>query len=186
MNECSLGVHQVKLVIETRPCLRYRCCVWKHAHSTLELCEIRSGNHSWRLVIDTNLKKTQFKDKGDAIRGTLKPVGHQSTNCIERFVLTEAIAALTSFGTTSPRNRRQHAWKHSNELWFSQNTGTMYFPLLGSHFTIWAPGSKHCWVISATWRQKFEKSSDHSFLRQVSFLLLYSPSSARDKLSRRR
>ncbi len=34
---------------------------------------------------------------------TLKPVGHQSTNCIDRFVLITDIAELTSFGTTSPR-----------------------------------------------------------------------------------
>ena len=33
---------------------------------------------------------------------TLNPVGHQSTNWIERFVLIVAIAAFTSFGTTSP------------------------------------------------------------------------------------
>ena len=34
---------------------------------------------------------------------TLKPVGHQSTNWMVRFVLMVAIEALTSFGTTSPR-----------------------------------------------------------------------------------
>ena len=66
---------------------------------------------------------------------TLNPVGHQSTNWILLLVLILAIAALTSFGTTSPRNSRQQA---------------MYFPWRGSHFTIWLAGSKQAAVISAT------------------------------------
>merc|ERR1712151_766760 len=66
---------------------------------------------------------------------TLKPVGHQSTNWMVLFVLIVAIAALTSFGTTSPRNNRQQA---------------MYFPCRGSHFTIWLAGSKQALVISET------------------------------------
>ena len=39
---------------------------------------------------------------------TLNPVGHQSTNCTERRALIPAMAALASFGTTSPRYKRQH------------------------------------------------------------------------------
>merc|ERR1712141_242276 len=46
-----------------------------------------------------------------------------------------AMDAFTSFGTTSPLNKRQHA---------------MYFPCRGSHFTIWFAGSKHAFVISPT------------------------------------
>lgn len=53
---------------------------------------------------------------------TLNPVGHQSTNWIVLLVLIEAMAALTSLGTTSPRYNMQQA---------------MYFPWRGSHFTIW-------------------------------------------------
>jgi hypothetical protein len=37
----------------------------------------------------------------------LKPVGHQSSNWMVRFVLMVATAALTYLGTTSPRNKRQ-------------------------------------------------------------------------------
>uniref|UniRef100_A0A224XUI6 Putative secreted protein n=1 Tax=Panstrongylus lignarius TaxID=156445 RepID=A0A224XUI6_9HEMI len=51
------------------------------------------------------------------------------------FVLIVAIAALTSFGTTSPLYNIQQA---------------MYFPCRGSHFTIWLAGSKQALVISAT------------------------------------
>jgi len=64
----------------------------------------------------------------------LKPVGHQSTNWIVRLVLIVATAALTSFGTTSPRYIRQHA---------------MYLPWRGSHFAIIDAGSNAAFVISA-------------------------------------
>ena len=40
---------------------------------------------------------------------TLNPVGHQSTNWMDRLVLMEAMAALTSLGTTSPRYNMQQA-----------------------------------------------------------------------------
>merc|ERR1711934_709272 len=65
----------------------------------------------------------------------LKPVGHQSTNWIVLLVLMVATAALTSLGTTSPRNMRQHA---------------MYLPWRGSHLAIIEAGSKTALVISAT------------------------------------
>merc|ERR1719187_2555179 len=85
MDKCTLGIHKIKLVVQTSP--------------------------------------------------SFKPVGHQSTNWIERLVLMVAIAALTSLGTTSPRYKRQQA---------------MYLPWRGSHFTIWLAGSKQALVISAT------------------------------------
>ena len=65
----------------------------------------------------------------------LKPVGHQSTNWMVRFVLMVATDALTSLGTTSPRYMRQHA---------------MYFPWRGSHLAMDEAGSKAELVISAT------------------------------------
>merc|ERR1712168_1752791 len=46
-----------------------------------------------------------------------------------------AMAALTSFGTTSPLYNIQQA---------------IYLPCRGSHFTIWFAGSKQALVISAT------------------------------------
>merc|ERR1719203_1518607 len=50
-------------------------------------------------------------------------------------VFTVPMAAFTSLGTTSPRYIMQHA---------------IYFPCLGSHFTIWFAGSNTEFVISAT------------------------------------
>merc|ERR1719285_716391 len=67
----------------------------------------------------------------------LKPVGHQSTNWIVRFVLIVATAAFTSLGTTSPRYIKQHA---------------IHFPCLGSHLAIIEAGSKAEEVISPTER----------------------------------
>lgn len=70
----------------------------------------------------------------------LKPVGHQSTNWMVRFVLRVATAVWTSLGTTSPRYSRQVA---------------MYLPLRGSHLTIWLLGSKQAieisWTELASW-----------------------------------
>ena len=60
---------------------------------------------------------------------------HQSTNCTVRLVLIVATAALTSFGTTSPRYIKQQA---------------IYFPCLGSHFAIMLEGSNTAFVISGT------------------------------------
>jgi len=65
----------------------------------------------------------------------LKPVGHQSTNWMVRFVLMVATEAFTSLGTTSPLYMRQVA---------------IYFPCLGSHLAIMEAGSKALLVISAT------------------------------------
>ena len=65
----------------------------------------------------------------------MNPVGHQSTSLIVYLDFITAIAALTSFGTTSPRYIIQHA---------------IYFPFLGSHLTIILAGSKQALVISAT------------------------------------
>ncbi len=76
-----------------------------------------------------------YREVNSYIHRTLKPVGHQSTNWIVRFVLIWAMAALTSLGTTSPRYSMQQA---------------MYLPRLGSHLTIWLAGSKHAFVISMT------------------------------------
>ena len=66
---------------------------------------------------------------------TLKPVGHQSTNWMDRFVLIVAMLAFTSFGTTSPLYNIQQA---------------MYLPDFGSHLIILFWESKAALVISET------------------------------------
>lgn len=67
---------------------------------------------------------------------TLKPVGHQSTNWIVRLLFIEAMAPLTSLGTTSPRYSRQTA---------------MYFPLRGSHFLIQRKREEINFLVLVNW-----------------------------------
>ncbi len=40
---------------------------------------------------------------------------------------------------------------------------TMYLPWRGSHFTICEPGSKHCWVMSATYREHLLRGFHYPF-----------------------
>lgn len=105
--------------------------VGEHAERSRNLGEVASGDKCGRLVADAELRLAA----NVALRLTLKPVGHQSTNWIVRLVRTFATAALTSLGTTSPRYSRQQA---------------MYLPCLGSHLTIWLLDSKQEIVISET------------------------------------
>jgi len=56
VNEGSLGVHEIELVVESGPCLGDGRGVAQHAHSTLDLGQITAGNNGWRLVVDANLE----------------------------------------------------------------------------------------------------------------------------------
>ena len=56
VDESTLGVHQIELVIQTSPGLSNSGCVAQHAHSTLYLGKITSWDHGWRLVVDTDLE----------------------------------------------------------------------------------------------------------------------------------
>ena len=56
MDEGSLGVHQVELVVETRPGFGDRRRVAHHAHGALDLGEVAAGDDRRRLVVDTYLE----------------------------------------------------------------------------------------------------------------------------------
>ncbi|PWA21167.1 hypothetical protein CCH79_00009382 [Gambusia affinis] len=56
MNEGSLGVHQIKLVVEPSPGLCNGRGVAQHAHSPLDLGYVSTRNHSGRLVVDAHLE----------------------------------------------------------------------------------------------------------------------------------
>merc|ERR1719322_559675 len=58
VNKGSLGVHQIKLVIQPGPGLSNGGGVGKHTDSSLDLGKISARNHSWRLIVDTNLKSS--------------------------------------------------------------------------------------------------------------------------------
>ena len=56
MDEGTLGVHQIELVIETSPGLGNGCGVGQHAHGTLHLGQVTSRHHSGGLVVDADLE----------------------------------------------------------------------------------------------------------------------------------
>mmetsp|Transcript_21448 Transcript_21448/g.38928 ORF Transcript_21448/g.38928 Transcript_21448/m.38928 type:complete len:259 (+) Transcript_21448:17-793(+) len=56
MNKGTLGVHQVKLVVNTRKSLGNCGCVGNHADSTLDIGKIATGNDGRRLVVDSALE----------------------------------------------------------------------------------------------------------------------------------
>merc|ERR1712029_535485 len=56
VNKGSLGVHQIKLVVKSGPSLSNGGGIGEHTDGSLDLGEVTSRNHSWRLIVDTNLK----------------------------------------------------------------------------------------------------------------------------------
>ena len=56
VNKCTLGVHQIKLVIKSCPGLSNGSGVGEHTDAPRHLCQVSSRNHSWWLVVDTNLE----------------------------------------------------------------------------------------------------------------------------------
>merc|ERR1719293_280502 len=56
MNKCSLSIHKVKLVIKSCPSFSNSSCVREHADSSGNLSKVPTRNHSWRLVVDTDLE----------------------------------------------------------------------------------------------------------------------------------
>ena len=56
VDEGTLRVHQIELVVETSPSLGDGGGVAQHTDSTLDLGEIAAGYNSWRLVVDADLE----------------------------------------------------------------------------------------------------------------------------------
>ena len=56
MNECTLGVHKVKLVVKSGPGLSDGGGVGEHADASRNLGEVTPGDNSRRLVVDADLE----------------------------------------------------------------------------------------------------------------------------------
>merc|ERR1719499_1093474 len=56
VNKGSLGVHQIKLVVKSGPGLSNGSGVGQHANCPWNLGKVSTRNHSWWLVVDTNLE----------------------------------------------------------------------------------------------------------------------------------
>jgi hypothetical protein len=86
VDESTLGVHQVELVVETGPGLGDGRGVGQHAHGTLHLGQVTSGHDGGWLVVDTDLEAsgapvdeldgTLGLDGGD---GSVDVLGHNVT-----------------------------------------------------------------------------------------------------------
>ena len=59
MNKSSLGIHKIKLMVQTSPSFSNSCSVWQHANCAWHLGQISTGNNSWRLVVDTNFETSR-------------------------------------------------------------------------------------------------------------------------------
>merc|ERR1712172_209710 len=56
MNKCSLGIHQIKLVIQTGPSFSNGSCVRQHTNGAGNLSQVTPGYNGWGLVVDTNFE----------------------------------------------------------------------------------------------------------------------------------
>ena len=57
MDEGSLGVHQVELMIKTSPGFGNRRRITQHTDGSLDLSQVAARDNSWRLVVDADLKE---------------------------------------------------------------------------------------------------------------------------------
>ena len=57
VDESSLGVHKIELVIKSGPCFGNGGGVGQHADGTLDLGKITTWDNCWWLVVDTDLEK---------------------------------------------------------------------------------------------------------------------------------
>ena len=58
VNESTLGIHEVKLVVQPGPGLCYGGGVGEHADAPGDLCQVTPGHHGGWLVVDPDLKSS--------------------------------------------------------------------------------------------------------------------------------
>merc|ERR1739846_109565 len=56
VNESTLSIHKIKLMIQTCPSFSNSSGVRQHANSTLHLGKVSSWNNGWWLIVDTNFE----------------------------------------------------------------------------------------------------------------------------------
>ena len=83
VHEGALGVHQVELVVQTRPGLGDGCGVGEHADGALHFGQVAAGHHGRRLVVDAHLEagRTPVDELDAALRldgcdGGVHVLGH--------------------------------------------------------------------------------------------------------------
>ena len=82
MDEGSLGVHEIELVVKTSPGFSNGGGVGQHAHSSLDLSQITSRNNGWRLVVDTDLEPSWTP----VYELKLFSLDYQNNKCVSFFI----------------------------------------------------------------------------------------------------
>jgi hypothetical protein len=80
VNEGTLGVHEIELVVKTSPSLSNGSGVGQHADSTGNLGDIATRNNSGSLVVNTNLETSRAPV--DELNGSLGLDGSNSSVAI--------------------------------------------------------------------------------------------------------
>ena len=81
MNKSAFGIHQVELVIESRPGFSDRSCITQHANRSANFGKIPRGHcHRW-LVIDTHFEtgRTPVDELNRALKAGLIGIGGEDT-----------------------------------------------------------------------------------------------------------
>mmetsp|Transcript_6113 Transcript_6113/g.9345 ORF Transcript_6113/g.9345 Transcript_6113/m.9345 type:complete len:241 (+) Transcript_6113:47-769(+) len=92
MDKGTLGVHEVKLVINARQGFSNGSCVGNHAHGTLDTSQVTSGDNRGWLVVDTAFEASWTPV--DKLNGTLGlDGGHSSVDILGNDVSTVHEAA---------------------------------------------------------------------------------------------
>ena len=102
MDKGSFGVHQIEFVIQPSPSFIDSRGIRQATNGTHNFGLVSARHDGRWLIVDANLRKEKLGTDlamHNALRLTLNPVGHQSTNCTCRFALISAMAPLTSLGT---------------------------------------------------------------------------------------
>jgi len=134
MHERALGVHEVELVVETRPCLGDSRSVGQHADRTVDRCEFSSGNVRRLLVVDSELESSRAP-----INEVKGGTGLESGN---------RRGAVTGDDVSTVEKGHSHV---------ATSAGVAHYPKVGSALQmrafekrahIWLLGSKH-WKVSS-------------------------------------
>ena len=136
MHKCTFCIHQVKLFIHFSPCILDCGGIVQAAYGTMHLGQISAGYNGGRLVIDTNFEAcgTPVNKLHRFLRFDLSNRHIYILGCnLKRIHVLHWKSPICIIQLTSPRYRRHTA---------------MYFPVRGSHLTIWYFGSKQAFVIS--------------------------------------
>jgi hypothetical protein len=122
VDEGTLGVHKVELVVETAPSGRDGGGVRQHAQAARHLGKVTAGDECRSLVTDTELEPGRAPV--DELDGTLRlDAGHGTLGLLRRDLTTvEQAAGHCDINQTMTRE-----WKNLYEL---------YLPSFGSHLTI--------------------------------------------------